>query len=573
MRFQPIYDIAEVCARKGLTHAVLCPGSRCAPLTLAFARHTGIQTYTIGDERSAAFVALGMSQQLNAPTVLVCTSGTAVYNFSPAVAEAFFNRVPLVILTADRPAEWVHQEDGQTIYQQNIFGHHVKRSFQLPQSYDHPDDQWMINRVINEAINLASREPSGPVHINAPFREPLYPAAGEDISFSRSVRIITDTPAHYEIKEDAGAWPLREWLAHRVLVIAGQGDFDDATIAVLTNCTEEHAIPVAGDITSNIHFLDNAVLHADVFLGQAPEQVKKSLQPDLLLTFGKSVLSKNIKLFLRQYPPALHWHIDVGGSFVDTFQHLTRTVRLSPSAFFTTLNHHLKKNETTNEQRSYARLWHVEEQRTRQVLHDFFPQEDLGEFELVSEVLKQLPDSSVLHLANSMSVRYANFIGLATRQKNIKVYCNRGTSGIDGCTSTAVGHALISDALHILVTGDMAFFYDRNAFWHNYKVPNLRVLLLNNHGGVIFKMIDGPGELPESAEYFVTRQPLTAKHLCEEYGVEYLKAGNRQQTKKAIAEFLSTDGGAKLLEIETTSDTSKKIYESFKQKIKASYEL
>src|SRR5687767_1579772 len=170
-RLQPIYDIAEICYKKGLSNAVLCPGSRCAPLALAFIRHEKIKSKTFSDERSAGFIALGMAQQSHRPTLLLCTSGTAAYNFSPAVAEAYFNQTPLIVFTADRPSEWIAQHDGQTIYQGELFGKHVKKSFQLPQEYEHADSQWAINRIVNEAINLSMEQPRGPVHINAPFRE------------------------------------------------------------------------------------------------------------------------------------------------------------------------------------------------------------------------------------------------------------------------------------------------------------------------------------------------------------------------------------------------------------------
>ncbi|NJM25731.1 MAG: 2-succinyl-5-enolpyruvyl-6-hydroxy-3-cyclohexene-1-carboxylic-acid synthase, partial [Bacteroidia bacterium] len=206
MRLQPIYDIAALCAAKGITQVILCPGSRCAPLTLAFARHPAIHTRTVFDERSAAFIALGMAQQLQQPVVLVCTSGTAAANFGPAVAEAFFQQIPLVIFTADRPAEWIGQYDGQTIYQSGLYQQHVKHAYSLPQEYDHPDSKWVINRTVNEAINLAASGPRGPVHINVPLREPLYPAHGENITFDEKPRVIEETsPAYeldYSIKQD-----------------------------------------------------------------------------------------------------------------------------------------------------------------------------------------------------------------------------------------------------------------------------------------------------------------------------------------------------------------------------------
>jgi 2-succinyl-5-enolpyruvyl-6-hydroxy-3-cyclohexene-1-carboxylate synthase len=201
-----------------------------------------------------------------------------------------------------------------------------------------------------------------------------------------------------------------------------------------------------------------------------------------------------------------------------------------------------------------------------------FLDEELSELELVQEIIQNLPNNSNLHLANSMSVRYANFIGLSVAHTGIKVFSNRGTSGIDGCSSTSVGHALTSTEPHILITGDVAFFYDRNAFWHNYALPNLRIVLLNNHGGSIFNMIDGPAFQPEAAEYFITRQHLNAKKLCEEFDFEHLKLDSKRKIKNFLKDFFDFDGKTKVLELETDTHFNKTILENLKQKIKNSYE-
>jgi 2-succinyl-5-enolpyruvyl-6-hydroxy-3-cyclohexene-1-carboxylate synthase len=572
-RFQPIYDIAELCSRKGVTQAILCPGSRCAPLTLAFVRHAKIETHTFSDERSAAFIGLGMAQQTGKPAALLCTSGTAAYNFSPAVAEAFFSHIPLIVFTADRPAEWIAQHDGQTIHQADIFGRHVKRSFQLPQEYEHEDSQWAVNRIVNEAINLSLQEPRGPVHINAPFREPLYPR--QEIKFGVSVRVMETYPSSYELTEAQKNTLRTEWPTyHNILVVAGQQDHDPSLLDTLVRFANHHNVPVVGDIISNLHGAEKVVRRADVFLGQAPEGIKKTLQPDLLITFGKSVISKNLKLLLRKRPPKAHWHIQAAGIPADTFQSITRVFEADPVSFFEFLSSMPRTGEFENQkQNNYSKLWEIEDRRTLRSIREFFPQEDLAELELVYEILKNLPEKSHLHLANSMSVRYANFIGLTSGQRTIKVYGNRGTSGIDGCTSTAVGHSLKSDVFNVLITGDLAFFYDRNAFWHNYPLPNLRVVLLNNHGGVIFSMIDGPGSLPEADEYFVTRQKLNAKKLCEEFAFDHLKLDHKRKVKNMLKDFFEVDGRTKILEAETDTASNKILFDNFKQKIKKSYEL
>jgi len=574
-RFQPIYDIAEICFRKGLLNAVLCPGSRCAPLTIAFSRHTKITTRTFSDERSAGFIALGIAQQTKAATILLCTSGTAAYNFAPAVAEAYFNQVPLLIFTADRPAEWIAQQDGQTIHQSEIFGKHVKKSFQLPQEYDHADSLWAINRIVNDAINLSQQEPCGPVHINAPFREPLYPEQGAEMTYSSSVRIIEEHTSSLALTEEQKKIIKERWPSYRnVLVVCGQYDFNDLAIHALNHFQEEHSVPVVGDILSNLHPLQKAIRHGDMFLGQAPAEIKKSLRPDLLITLGKSVISKNLKLFLRTHAPKEHWHIQPAGNVTDTFQTLTHSFQATPVSFFNFLNS-IKRSENFDYQRqkNYAKLWEVEERRCTRMLDSFFPQEKFGELELVNEIIQHLPQPCNLHLANSMSVRYANFIGLAATQKNISVFANRGTSGIDGCSSTLVGHSLVSAVPNILITGDLAFFYDRNAFWHNYPMSNLRIVLLNNHGGIIFKVIDGPATLPEADEFFVTRQKLNAQKLCEEFEFDYIKLDSKRKVKNLLKDFFEFDGHTKIMELETDTMLNKDIFDNFKRQIKKSYEL
>ena len=574
VRFQPIYDIAELCARKGLKHAVLSPGSRCAPLTLAFTRHPQLECKTISDERSAGFIGLGLAQQTRQATILLCTSGTAVYNFAPAVAEAFFSKTPLIVFTADRPAEWIAQQDGQTIFQENIFGKHVKKSFQLPQEYEHSDNQWAINRMVNEAINLAVQYPQGPVHINAPFREPLYPTPAEKFSFSKSVRTIDTVNGELAISKALRKQLTKELSGyHKVLIVAGQQAYHEPSAKLLEQVCRKHNLPLVADIISNLHIIDNLVHQSDLFLGQANEEVKKSLQPELLITFGESVISKNLKLFLRKYPATAHWHIQPSGIPADSFQSLTKVIHTEPAEFFDFLDSFDTPENFDQQKRSnYQKLWEVEDRKTNRLLQEYFPQESFGELELVKEILQQLPSPCHLHLANSMSVRYANFIGLTVKQKGIEVFSNRGTSGIDGCTSTAVGHVFANSTPNILITGDMAFFYDRNAFWHNYTLPNFRVVILNNHGGTIFNMIDGPSSLPESSAYFVTHQSLTAKKLCEEFGFDYLKIDNKRKIKNTLKDFFDFDGSTKILEIETSHELNKSIFEALKNKIKVSYE-
>jgi 2-succinyl-5-enolpyruvyl-6-hydroxy-3-cyclohexene-1-carboxylate synthase len=575
MRFQSIYDIAELCARKGITNAVLCPGSRCAPLTLAFTRHSEITCRTFSDERSAGFVALGMSQFSLRPTVVICTSGTAAYNLAPSVAEAYFSETPLVVLTADRPAEWIAQQDGQTIFQSEIYGKHVKKYFQVPQDYDHPDSIWAINRIVNEAINLSLQEPKGPVHINVPFREPLYPEKDEKTEYSKSIRVVSEPAAEFTLSGDQQEKIKSSFISfHHILVVAGQQHENEKVSSALKAFVKNRNVPFVTDIISNLHTAENGIRHADLFLGQASDDVKNTLQPDLLITFGQSMISKNVKLFLRKFHAKAHWHIQPAGMVADPFKHVTDIFRCSPDHFFSFVNglHHQAAFEN-QKQNNYNKLWEIEDRRAERAISSYLKDQSWNELAVVKGLLNQIPAGSNLHLANSMSVRYANFFGLEASKKDIRVYSNRGTSGIDGCTSTSIGHLLASEKPTFLITGDVAFFYDRNAFWHNYPIKNLRILLLNNHGGLIFNMIDGPASLPESSEYFVTRQKLSAKALCAEFGIDHLHLDHSRKAKNLFKDFIDMDGRAKILELETDVAMNKKAFDELKQKIKTSYEL
>ena len=516
-----------------------------------------------------------MAQQTRKPVVLVCTSGSAAYNFAPAVAEAFFQHIPLIVITADRPKEWIDQLDGQTIRQPGLYGNHVKRFFEIPQDYSTDDAMWYANRIGNEAINLAVADPYGPVHINAPFREPLYPAVQEKNPTLAAPRNIEAVPKNSSLSEGQWAEILTSLNSfQKILIVPGQLPPSHGLTPVLDALHTRHGWPMAGDILSNLHALPFHCKHADAFLGQMPEKLKAPLRPDLLITFGQSLVAKNLKLFLRKYAPREHWHIQTDGDTADTFQTLTRIIPVSPNYFFSEITKRFTDQPIAR--RAFSNEWVQHESKAQEKLDAFFQtnhqitkssNHNQGEFAFLKNVMRALPENCNLHLANSMSVRYANHIGLTDQQKGVNVYGNRGTSGIDGCTSTAVGHSLTSSLPNVLITGDQAFFYDRNAFWHNYPMPNLFVVVLNNHGGIIFNMIDGPTGLPEAEEFFITRQGLRAKPLANEYGFSYTEGAS-----VSLKDFFRPDGNAKILELESSQSLNKSVFESFRKHIKKSYE-
>ncbi len=558
---ESIYNIAEICSKKGLKNFILSPGSRCAPLTVAIVRHPELTSRTITDERSAAFIALGLSLETQKPVGLLCTSGTAALNYAPAVAEAFYQQIPLIILTADRPPEWVDQQDGQTIRQQNIYGNHIKKFFQLPPDHQSPDSAWHIQRSISEAINLAESFPKGPVHINIPLREPFYPKNSNEIKYT-AVRIIEKVKAQQSIDTSTLQQLIQLFnQSEKVVLLSGQNNDNIELNTAVSKFSASHKIPVWAEPISNIH-CKNSIQNIDIILSGETEQEK--LTPDLLITFGQSVLSKSLKSFLRKYKPKYHWHIDPSGEGADTYQCLTHIIPVKPISFFDTFKGEAKNDEWLNN-------WIGMDMKGLTFLKNFFPsQSKFSEFEAAFEVIKNLPPENILHLSNSMPVRYVNYLGSFIKSATT-VRANRGTSGIDGVLSTAVGNALGTDKLVFLLTGDLAFFYDRNAFWNNYLPDNLRIVLLNNHGGGIFNMIDGPKNLKEASEYFITRQNLKANNIANEFNLEYLYSNDRESLNAALPVLLTSSGKSKILEIETSIDNNTEIFNFFKQQIKERY--
>ena len=559
MILQPILDLVAICAAQGIRQVVLSPGSRCAPLTLAFARHPEMEVRTISDERSAAFIALGMAQQLKQPVVLVCTSGSAALNYYPAIAEAFFQQIPLLVLTADRPSEWVDQWDGQTIFQEEVYGKHVKKSFRFPDSFAHPDQAWAANRIVNEAIHLSRQFPAGPVHVNIPLREPFYPEQGEAFEFPKQPQTFQVESPSFSLSEESLAKLKQELQGkRRILLVPGQQDSHPELLQVLEELAQTKQVVVVADSISNMQGDGSITLH-DHWIGN--EAFQEELRPDLLLTFGKSIISKSLKLFLRKQQ-VNHWHIQSDGQAKDAFQNLLRILGCEPLPVLRWM-----LGEIPTQDSSYFQSWQNLEAQVSGALPKLLREVEFGEYGALARVLDRTPSSSLIHVANSMAVRYLNFLGRRTQE----ICCNRGTSGIDGSSSTSVGAAFVREGLVTLITGDMAFFYDRNAFWHNYPLANLRIILLNNHAGGIFRLIEGPAKQPELAEFFETKQALTAVHLAAEYGFYHAAITTSEVLESALEKFYEPSLQPKIIEIESSSSRNAEILKKIKGSIAASF--
>ncbi len=594
-------QFAQILALQHIKHVILSPGSRVAPITLAFARHPDIQTHIQIDERSAGYLALGMATQFLSQyqsftqnsipnfVALACTSGTAVLNYMPAIAEAFYQNIPILILTADRPPEWINQKDGQAIQQNHVFSNFVKKSFVLPTNTQHPDIDWHANRLLNEALLALKTPPFQPIHINIPIREPFYPEPTAQIDFFKKPRIIYEfLPEKTPKKED---WILFRELwdnADRKLMLVGQCFPDTQLQKYVSEIAQETNTPVIVEILSNFHennpfFIRNF----DIFSGKLTENESKMLTPDLLITWGEGVLSKGLKGFFRKNKTINHIHIQEAGEVADTFQSITHILRINPIIFFKKLAEeldfdaflHKDLSDDNSEAEEYAELWQKYNKNAEIQAYNFINhkenQQKFYEFIIIENILSYIPPNTNVHLANSMSVRYANYWNFApSLQKNVSVYSNRGTSGIDGCTSTALGFALADKSkLNVLITGDLAFFYDRNAFFRKEIPKNLCVMVLNNQGGNIFRFVEGANKQPELVEFFETPHDFDAMRTAQDAKMDYFSAKTYTELhthlQNIFSENISENGNferqnACILEIFTDKKENEEAFRKFK---------
>lgn len=567
----PLVELAiQVCVAKGMREFVVAPGSRSAPITTALAQHPDLSVRVVYDERSAGYMALGMAQQLRRPVGLVCTSGTAAVNFGPAVVEAFYQQIPLLVFTADRPPEWIDQQDNQAIHQVSMYAPHIRYSAALPLDDGHESTRWHAVRLVGEAIDAAQGLQPGPVHINVPLREPLYPPPGYQHDFNRPATIIEQVSSHLMLTESAWQPLAAQWKhARRKLIVVGMTPTDSMLHAALLRLQADPSVVVFADITANCWPHAAPLVHADVALGTRDPTSLDALAPDLVVYIGGQVTSKYLKVLLRTHPPQHLWRIQPAGAAPDTYQHTTQLIHMAPAAFLDELAERVAVSTAMPTHCDYAQNWRALHTHARQSLFRLLNNEPFGEFRAVQLVLDALPGGGLLQLGNSMPIRYANFVGVNPEHAPFQVNANRGTSGIDGCVSTAVGAASTTSALTTLIVGDLAFFYDRNGLWQRALPPNLRIVLLNNHGGGIFDIIDGPNRLDADTRttYFLTPQPLSAQRTALDHGLRYHYAAHEEDLLAALPAFFAQSGGAALLEVETEMAVNRQVFQAFREMV------
>lgn len=517
-----------------IRNVVLCPGSRNTPIIHTLANHPYFTCYSVTDERSAGFFALGLALSGGRPAAVCCTSGTALLNLHPAVAEAFYQQVPLVVISADRPASWIGQMDGQTLPQPNVFGPLVKSSVNLPEIHT-SEEEWYCNRLVNEALLELNHHGKGPVHINVPISEPLFQFTAEDLP---DVRVITRYQGLnvYDRQYDDLITRLNGYTKR--MMVVGQMNLIYLFERKICKLLYKHFAWLT-EHTGNQTVPGIPVKNFDAIIYSLPEEEQAKLVPDLLITYGGHVVSKRLKQLLRKHPPKEHWHVAADGQVADTFCSLTTVIEMDPFEFLEKIAYLLE-----NKPCEYPKRW---EQLSKQMAEPDFA---FSEMAAIGKVLKALPTDAVLHLANSSTVRYAQLFQIPD---SVEVCCNRGTSGIEGSLSTALGYAWASDKLNFVLIGDLSFFYDMNALWCNHLRGNLRIMLLNNGGGEIFQSLPGLKMEARTHRFVTALHQTKAEGWAQERGFDYMAVHTMEELDAALSDFMQADqqGNPKFMEVFT----------------------
>jgi 2-succinyl-5-enolpyruvyl-6-hydroxy-3-cyclohexene-1-carboxylate synthase len=541
-----ILQLVALLEAHGVTKIVLCPGSRNIPLVHTLSTHPSFKCYSVTDERSAGFFAIGLALNGGAPAAICCTSGTALLNLHPAVAEAFYQNVPLVVISADRPAAWIGQMDGQTLPQPGVFGTLVKKSVNLPEIYT-DEDEWYCNRLVNEALLETLHHGKGPVHINVPVTEPIFRFTTETLP---EVRVITRYQGLNIYDRDYNDLIQRLNQYQKRMIIVGQMNLIYLFEKKYSKLLYKHFAWLTEHI-GNQTIPGIPVKNFDVAIYAMDGEMQGKMAPELLITYGGHIVSKRLKKFLRNNPPKEHWHVSPDGEIVDLYGSLTTVIEMDPFEFLEKIAF-LLENKTPQ----YPLLW--------ENFCKTLPQPELpySEMSAIGALIQALPQQCALHLANSSAVRYAQ---LFTVPATVEVCCNRGTSGIEGSLSTAVGYAAASDKLNFVVIGDLSFFYDMNALWNGNFGANLRILLLNNGGGEIFHTLPGLEMSGTSHKFITAVHKASAKGWAEDRGFLYQKVEDEVQLEEAIQLFTQPEPMTQpvLVEVFTNKNKDARILKDF----------
>lgn len=537
--------VVAALAYHGIQKVVLSPGSRNASFAIAFDAHPQIETIVVHDERAAAFIALGWAEQTQTPVAICCTSGSACLNYYPALAEAYYRNIPILALTADRPSKWINQGDGQTIVQAEVFKNHTHAYL----AFD--EDTFEFNthstQQISAFLSHLSQAWKGPIHLNIGLNEPLYGLAAMQAFEFEAQQPQATNPDLPDFKHIEGK---------KIMVLVGQMDPNPRLAYLLAQFAELSNVVVLVENTSNLknelfnHCIDRSL--------NGFEQNDPAFQPEVLISFGGAIVSKRIKAYLRQTPLDIHWRIAPDFPEMNTFGTLSANLPMEPTQFIEALLRSNLSLQTNNYKGKWKAIDYIA--KDKQVAF-VTSQTTLFDYDIFNSLQERIESPLHLHLANSSVVRYAQ---LFDPLPNVVYHSNRGTSGIDGSVSTAVGAALASPSeQHLLICGDTSFIYDSNALWTSPFPQNLKIILIQNHGGGIFQIIPGPANSPLRAQYFEATHQKSPGKIAEGYGFEVQYLSDKSKLDATISTFLALTEGLQILEITTAQNQNAQVLQDF----------
>ncbi len=551
-----LLHLAAILKSRGIRYLVVSPGSRNAPIISVFCGSGDFECLSIVDERSAAYFALGLAQQQQQAVAIACTSGTAALNYAPAIAEAYYMQIPLLVLTADRPPEWVDQGDGQTIRQLGIFDNHLRKSVQLPHQIRNETDIWYNDRLISEALNAIFYPVPGPVHINIPFAEPLYGFDNQLHTKPKDVVLQQPEKQFDESQIVTLADKIND--SKRLMLLVGQMKPNNKLNSLLNAFSAFPNVVVLTETTSNMY---GERFHSCIDRSLSCMENLNTYRPDFLITMGNAVVSKRIKSYLRTSPIQYHWHIAEHAELVDSYMQLTDLIMLNETKFLEQLLPFVRKIDS-NFADSWKQLKDVGRNRHTNILKEA-PYSDM---KIMEFIFGKIDKEMIIHLANSTPVRYAQ---LFEQNEGIQFFSNRGTSGIDGSISTAAGFAFASENLNLVITGDLSFFYDSNALWNQHLPQNLKIVLVNNGGGGIFRFIEGPSTTGLLEKYFEAAHQTTAEGIAQSFGLNYFAASDLESLHKQWDKFINENSSAAVLEIQSPAHLSGEVLHAYFEKLKS----
>ncbi|MDE6489223.1 MAG: 2-succinyl-5-enolpyruvyl-6-hydroxy-3-cyclohexene-1-carboxylic-acid synthase [Paramuribaculum sp.] len=546
--------IVDVLQSAGVEEVVACPGSRNTPLLIALSRCQELKTTVVVDERTAGFVALGKSLVSGAPVAVVCTSGTALLNFAPSVAEAYYRKIPLIVISADRPVEWIDQDDSQTIRQFGAFQNFVKKSYDIPSRVE-GDAKWYVNRILNDAVMSSKMQPYGPVHINVQIPEPIGLLEEIPDSQERMIRLVA--PAAELDDVDVKQLAAELVPPRRIMIIAGFSAPDKALNGALRKLSQLPNVVVLTETLANLRG-DDFISEIDATLSVLSEDEREDLAPDIVISFGGALVSRMVKQYIRDKKPDQHWHVGRSLTTVDCFKSLTIRIELEPRSFLCQLVTVLGRADLMSD---FRRRWLVVRDSARSLHQACISRAPWSDLKAFSVIIPAIPRNYNLQLSNGTPVRYAQLFGEYSFHRSD---CNRGVSGIDGSTSTALGAmTAYGTAPTLLITGDMSAQYDVGALGSGLLTPGFKMIVMCNGGGGIFHFIKSTRDLDIVETCFDSPCVFPAEALSNAYGLRYFEATDELSLRTSLPVFFAEKERAAMLAVMTDGEVSGRVLRDY----------